>query len=237
MSRRRAGRIVPDNQRIVFPSRSGFRSGPLCECRRNANLLTFSTEYGQIFRRVYYLCVFPYTESGYAGGDADHRLGRPEVISERRLYSVRDRYDRRDHPRQARAGQGAVVDHRDLAAAGRGIRLLHRVRPQSPQAETVQPQGAARSGADRCAEPATDIRDQSSVAAAQVRDQRSPRYHYAAAQQQQGVADRAQPRPGAERRGGDVRRDTPGAAAGPSRSIWNTTSSRTTSWAARSPTS
>ena len=60
-------RQVPDNQRIVFPSRSGFRSGPLCECRRNANLLTFSTEYGQIFRRVYYLCVFPYTESGYAG--------------------------------------------------------------------------------------------------------------------------------------------------------------------------
>ena len=96
-----------------------------------------------------------------------------------------------------------------------------------------------RSGADRCAEPATDIRDQSSVAVLHKSgDQRSPRYHYAAAQQQQGVADRAQPRPGAERRGGDVRRDTPGAAVRPaSRSIWNTTSSRTTSWAARSPTS
>ena len=140
---------------------------------------------------VYYICIkYCYLER-HAGYFFTFRPDRPEALPEFRVHRFRDYHDRRDHSRQARSGEGAVVDHRDFIAAGRRIYLLHRFRAQPPQAKIVQPQGTERSRTDRHAEPAANLRDQQRRGAAQTGDQRQPRYHYAAAQQQQGAADGA----------------------------------------------
>ena len=109
---------------------------------------------------VYYICIkYCYLER-HAGYFFTFRSDRPEALPEFRVHRFRDYHDRRDHSRQARSGEGAVVDHRDFVAAGRRIYLLHRFRAQPPQAKIVQPQRTERSRTDRHAEPAANLRDQ-----------------------------------------------------------------------------